>query len=212
VLLAAVLAVPLGVSLWVWLNGRMRVVSAEEAAGPRPRAEAILVLGAAVWRGGTPSHMLADRLETALELYRAGAGAKLLLSGDHGRADYDEVNAMRAWLEARGVPPADIFLDHAGFNTYDSMARAVRVFGVRRVVVVTQAFHLPRALYLADRAGMEAVGVAADRRPYRDAAWHVLRETVGRVKAFADATLGRDPQFLGPAIPISGDGRVTRDR
>lgn len=194
----------IAVNLYVYWNGSAHVVPAAQA---QP-ADAALVLGAYVYPDGTPSAMLADRLDTALDLYRAGKVRKLLLSGDHGRTDYDEVNAMRRYLEQRGVPEPDIFMDHAGFNTYASMYRARDVFRVRRVLVVTQRFHLTRALYLARQLGLQAEGVEADRRPYTD--YYEVREMAARVKAFLDVQLGTRPDFLGPAIPISGDGRATR--
>jgi SanA protein len=195
------------VNLWVLLLGRRQIVEPQDAEP----AEAALILGAAVFHDGTLSDVLADRLEAGLALYRAGKVRKLLLSGDHGRAGYDEVNAMRRRLEAAGVPPEDIFLDHAGFNTYDSMYRARDVFAAGKIIVVTQQFHLPRALYIAGGLGLSAQGVAADRRAYRGAAWYEVRECAARVKAFACVLFGLKPKFLGPVIPLSGDGRATRD-
>jgi vancomycin permeability regulator SanA len=198
----------LAVNALVYYPGRSRIVPPEEA---RP-AEAALVLGAGVYPGGRVSPMLQDRLETALALYEAGKVEKFLLSGDHGRPEYDEVNTMRRYLEERGVPPADIFMDHAGFDTYDSMYRAAAVFAANDVIVVTQAFHLPRALWIADRLGLEAQGVAADRRRYRDERYYELREVAARIKAFGEVAIRRKPVFLGPVIPISGDGQATHDQ
>lgn len=190
------------------------VVTADAAArvteaGSANRADCILVLGAGVWATG-PSPVLEDRLETALELYRAGKAPRILVSGDHGRPDYDEPGAMAAWLEARGVPPEHVFLDHAGFDTHSSMVRAREVFGVERAIVVTQRFHLARALYLGSAAGMVVQGVAADRRPYERARWYGARETVSRARAVVDAATARKPRFLGPTFDLSGDGRSTR--
>jgi len=175
-----------------------------------PHAQAALVLGAQVKPDGTPSAMLADRIEAAAELYRAGKVDKLLLSGDHGRWAYDEVGTMRRELLARGIPGADVFTDHAGFDTWDSAQRARRVFGVESVIVVTQEFHLARALYAAHRAGLEATGYPADRRSYGRVLGRLrLREALARVKVVADAVTGADPRFLGPRLPIGGDGRET---
>jgi SanA protein len=173
--------------------------------------QAIIVLGARVWEDGRPSHVLEDRLATGLELYRLGQIRKIIVSGDHGSHCYDEVNTMGGWLMAAGVPQEDVFLDHAGFNTYDTMTRAARVFGVRRAVVVTQRFHLPRAVWLARQAGIDAVGVEADRRRYRSHYWNEGRESLARVKCVWEALLGRDPKYLGPMLPIEGDGRLTWD-
>jgi SanA protein len=207
--LAALLGIPL------LLVGAANAVVLLDARGDSrasldavPRADAALVLGAQVRPDGTPSAMLADRLAAAEELYRAGKVGKLLLSGDHGRWTYDEVGTMRRALLARGIPADDLFTDHAGFDTWDSAQRARRVFAVRSVVVVTQRFHLPRALFAAHRAGLDATGYPADRRRYgRVLAQLRVREALARVKVVADATLGSDPRFLGPVIPIGGDGR-----
>jgi SanA protein len=175
-----------------------------------PHAQAALVLGAQVKPDGTPSAMLADRIEAAAALYRAGKVDKLLLSGDHGRWAYDEVGTMRRELLARGIPARDVFTDHAGFDTWDSAQRARRVFGVESAIVVTQRFHLARALYSAHRAGLDATGYAADRRSYGTVMGRLrLREALARVKVVADSVTGADPRFLGPKLPIGGDGRDT---
>lgn len=182
-----------------------------EAAADVPSRQAAIVPGALVFRDGRPSDILADRLETALELYRSGKVRKILVSGDHGRTEYDEANAMRRWLASRGVPAADVFMDHAGFDTCDTMLRARKVFRVDSAVVVTQTFHLPRAVYAARCAGIDAVGLKADRHRYCKQALNELRETLARAKSFAELHLGVDPKFLGPEIPIEGDGRATWD-
>jgi SanA protein len=175
-----------------------------------PHAQAALVLGAQVKPDGTPSDMLADRVAAAADLYRAGKVDKLLLSGDHGRWAYDEVGTMRRELLARGIPARDLFTDHAGFDTWDSAQRARRVFGVESAIVVTQGFHMARALYAAHRAGMRATGFTADRRSYGSVMARLrVREALARVKVVADAVTGADPRLLGPRLPIGGDGRGT---
>jgi len=196
-----------GINALVYFPGRALIVEASEA---RP-AEAVLVLGALVFPDGRVSPMLADRLDAALALYEAGKAEKILVSGDHGQVEYDEVNTMRRYLEQRGVPPEDIFMDHAGFDTYDSLYRARDVFQARRLIVVTQEFHLPRALWIGDRLGLEVQGVAADRFSYYDRAYYETREMLARVKAFGEVVTRRKPVFLGPTIPIQGDGRQTHD-
>lgn len=173
-------------------------------------APVAIVLGAGVRADGTPSNALEDRLAQAVELHRAGKAKKLLLSGDHGAARYDETSSMRRWVLDRGVPPEDVFCDHAGFSTYDTMARARRVFGVTRAIVVTQRFHLARSIYTAEALGIEAEGTPCDRRTYVKSAWFELRELGSRAKAFAQAELLHSaPRVLGPPIPIDGDGRAT---
>ncbi len=176
-----------------------------------PGAYTALILGAKVKPNGRLSHMLEDRVLTGLDLYRQGKVKKLLLSGDHGQKSYDEVNAMRNYLLRHGVPEQDIFLDHAGFNTYSSMYRARDVFQVRDVIVVTQAFHVPRAVYIARSLGLQATGLIADRRIYMRVSQlkSDVREILARVKAFVDVQRNAQPKYLGTIIPITGDGRKT---
>lgn len=189
---AAAIVLGLGLNVWVFHRGTSAIVSFDAAtAAPR---DTILVLGAGVW-SGRPSPVLEDRLATALALHRAGAAPRLLLSGDHGRASYDEPAAMRAWLLERGVPDDVMVLDHAGFDTYSSMVRARDVFGARNVVVVTQRFHLPRATYLARAVGLEAIGVEASERRYHQNPVHVARELVTRPISFLDQARGRSPRY-----------------
>lgn len=177
--------------------------------GAVANADCALVLGAGVHDDGTPSDVLRDRLDESLALYRAGRVNRILVSGDHQRATYDEPNAMRRYLEANGVPRAAIFMDHAGVDTYSSVWRAKHVFGAERVVIVTQQFHLARAVWCARSLGMEAEGSAADRRTYRGIAWLHAREVVSRTKAFVDIRSGRAAHHAGPRIDLQGDGRVT---
>jgi SanA protein len=198
----AAVAIP---NLLVWRGGSGPVTSDPARV---PHAEAALVLGAQVYPDGRPSLMLADRIRAAADLYRAGRVDKLLLSGDHSRVDYDEVGTMRRILLADGIPAQDIFTDHAGFDTWDSAQRARRVFDVSSTVVVTQRFHMARALYDARHAGLKATGFAADRHDYGPVMGKLkLREAAARMKAVADVATGASPHFLGSEIPISGDGR-----
>ena len=204
-LIAAVLVLPNAIVL---LGGRGVTDKVDEA----PRAQAALVLGAQVYADGRPSIMLADRVSAAAELYEADRVDKLLLSGDHGRVQYDEVAAMKRILLGRGIPAEDIFTDHAGFDTWDSAQRAKRVFDVDSVVVVTQKFHMARALYDARHAGLDATGYVADKRQYGKIMGKLrLRKAAARVKTLGDVVTGADPHFLGPVIPITGDGRRSWD-
>jgi len=165
-------------------------------ASALPEADVILVLGAGVASDGSPSQVLGDRLETALALFREGRAPRILLTGDHASFEYDEVGAMRRWLEARGVPRDALVLDGAGTDTFSSIARARTVYGTQRVIVVTQAFHLRRAVWLARAMGIDAEGVAADRRTYRGAAWFEVREVISRTKAWLDVAVGRKPRVM----------------
>jgi SanA protein len=172
-------------------------------------ADCAVVLGAGLRDDGSPSDVLRDRLDESLVLYRAGRVGRIIVSGEHRTAAYDEPNAMRAYLEANGVPAEVIFMDHAGLDTYSSMWRARHVFGATRIVVVTQEFHLARAVWCARALGMQAEGSAADRHVYRGIAWLQMREVISRTKAVVDVTVGRTPHHEGPPIDLAGDGRVT---
>jgi len=172
-----------------------------------PHAQAAIVLGAFVNPDGTMSTMLADRVQQGAALYRAGKVDSVLVSGDHGRWSYDEPDTMRKALEAQGVPSRRIFTDHAGFDTWASMERARTIFGIHTAVVVTQDFHLSRALLLAESAGLKATGLDASLHGYgKQGLISDVREVVARVKGVGEAVL--QPAALGgPPHPITGDGR-----
>ena len=173
-----------------------------------PRAEVAIVPGALVEPDGDMSSMLAARVEQASRLWHAGKVEKILVSGDHGSWIYDEPDTMRKALVADGVAPRDVFEDHAGFDTWATMVRAREIFGVRDAVVVTQGFHMSRALYLADAAGIDATGLTADLQPWGyQGRKSSVREALSRVKAVADVGLDT-PALAGPKIPIAtSDGR-----
>jgi SanA protein len=174
-----------------------------------PHAQAALVLGAQVQKDGRMSAMLADRVAQAVALWRAGKVDRILVSGDHHSWSYDEPGTMRKALLAAGVPPSAIFTDHAGFNTWASMVRARKVFGVKQAIVVTQGFHMSRALYLARAAGLDARGLDADLRAYGAQGKKMgVREVLARVKGVGDAAIGTRV-LLGPPVPIEGDGRTS---
>jgi SanA protein len=176
-------------------------------------ADCALVPGALVYGSGQLSWVLQDRVDYAIELYNAGKVKKLLFSGDHGQQDYDEVNAMKDYAVAQGVPEDNIFLDHAGFSTYESMYRARDVFCASRIIVVTQSFHLSRAVYDARKLGLDAEGVNSNPRRYGNELKDALRECLARVKDYFCVNLFHPlPKYLGEAIPISGSGMVTHDK
>ena len=184
-------------------------------AAEAPQAQTAIVLGALVISEGVPCDMLYDRIKTAVELYKAGKVQKLLMTGDHGREDYDEVNTMRLIAIKEGVPSEDIFMDHAGFSTYESMARAKKIFRIESAIVVTQQFHLTRSVYIARKMGLEATGVPADRRTYL--AYYLkpsqAREIPARVKDFCFVNfLKPNPSYKGKPIPITGSATLTHDR
>lgn len=176
-----------------------------------PESEAALILGSRVYTNGEMSDILKDRSIKAIELYNLGKVEKLLVSGDHGKKEYDEVNTVKNYLLANKIPAEDIFLDHAGFDTYDSLYRAKEIFQIKKLVIVTQEFHLSRAVYIGNSLGMETYGYIADRQPYIAAKWNSFRESLARVKAFLDLLLNSKPSYLGDQIPINGDGQKSWD-
>lgn len=194
-----------------WYGGK-RIVTGEAAAGLDTGADCIMVLGCGLRKDGEPTQMLKDRLDTGIALYQAGAAPKLLMSGDHGREHYDEVNKMKEYAVERGVPSEDVFMDHAGFSTYESMYRAREIFQVERMVVVTQEYHLYRAVYDAAHMGIETVGVPSKKVRYGGQRRRDLREILARNKDIAACVVKPKPTYLGEAIPVSGDGNVTNDK
>ena len=189
-------------------SAESRIVTADETAR-LDGIDCIVVLGCGVRPDGQPSDMLADRIAQGVALYEKGASPKLLMSGDHSRSDYDEVNTMRNVAVEAGVPADDVFMDHAGFSTYESMYRARDVFGAKRIVIVSQRYHLYRALYVAERLGLDAYGVSADLRPYAGQEAREVREILARDKDFLTSIVQPLPTFLGDPILLSGSGCAT---
>lgn len=188
-------------------SAKDRIITADEAA-ELENTDCVLILGAGV-RNGSPTPMLRDRLITGISLYKSGAAPKIIMSGDHGREDYDEVNVMKSYAVENGVPDGDVFMDHAGFSTYDSVYRAKAVFEADSIIIVTQKYHLYRALYIADKLGVNAVGVSADLDDYSGQLKRDLREIAARDKDFFSCLFKPEPKYLGEKIPVSGDGNIT---
>jgi vancomycin permeability regulator SanA len=187
-----------------------RIVTVEETATLED-VDCIIVLGCQVRDDGTLSHMLRDRLMRGLEVYHAGAAPKLLMSGDHGRKEYDEVNAMKQYAIENGVPSEHVFMDHAGFSTYETVYRAKEIFEADKVIIITQEYHLYRALYIADKLGLEAYGVSADLNKYAGQSMRDFREILARCKDWAMCIFKPEPTYLGESIPVNGNGDVTND-
>ncbi|EOS70914.1 hypothetical protein C818_00922 [Lachnospiraceae bacterium MD308] len=176
------------------------------------QTDAVLVLGAQVKPDGSLSKMLKERLDTGISIYKTGITDRMIMSGDHGRDDYDEVNAMKDYAIEQGVPSECIFMDHAGFSTYESMYRAKEIFEADKLVVVTQKYHMYRALYDAKALGIQAEGVVCDTRVYRGDKYRKLREVAARIKDAGYTIVKPRPTYLGDAIPITGNGDVTNDK
>lgn len=187
-----------------------QILTSQEAAQLED-VDCILVLGCFVHDSGRPSDMLHDRLTRGVELYELGAAPKLLMSGDHGRTNYDEVAAMKQFAVDAGIPSENVFMDHAGFSTYESVYRAKEIFQADKVLIVTQEYHLYRALYIANRLGVEAYGVSSDYHVYAGQSARDAREVLARIKDFAICIYKPEPTYLGDVIPISGDGNLTND-
>lgn len=173
--------------------------------------DCIIVLGAGIW-GDKPSPMLEDRLLEGINLYNNNVSNKIIMSGDHGREEYDEVNIMKNYAIEKGVPSENIFMDHAGFSTYESIYRAKEIFKAKKVVIVTQKYHLYRALYIANQLGLEAYGVGSDPRKYVGATYRELREILARDKDFIKCIFKPEPTYLGETISVSGNGNATNDK
>ncbi|MFQ9515411.1 MAG: vancomycin high temperature exclusion protein [Eubacterium sp.] len=201
----------LGINLYMKHSVAKNIITIEEASDKD--ADCIIVLGAGVRTDGNPSWMLEDRIIIGEQLYEAGASKKLLMSGDHGREEYDEVNTMKNYAINDGIPSEDIFMDHAGFETYDTMYRAKEVFGAKKVIIVTQKYHMYRALYIAKSMGMEAYGVTSDLRGYSKKQYYrEVREWLARVKSFGKCILKSNPRYLGETIDLKASGDVTNDK
>ncbi len=174
-------------------------------------ADCILVLGAGVTDSGRPKTMLKDRLDIGVKLFNSSVSQRLLMSGDHGTVGYDEVNVMKDFAIDAGIPSEYIFMDHAGFSTYESLYRAKEIFQVKSLIIVTQDYHLYRALYIADKLGLEAYGVPAKSQRYSGQSYRDSREKLARVKDFFYVIFKPEPQYLGPKIPIDTNGDLTND-
>lgn len=199
-----------GINLYMTGSVKDNILSLDEAKDLG--ADCIIVLGAGVRNDNTPTKMLEDRIIIGDRLYNENAANKIIMSGDHGRKEYDEVNVMKKYAIDEGIPSEDIFMDHAGFETYDTMYRAKEIFGVKKVVIVTQKYHLYRALYIAKSLGLEAYGVSSDLRYYsKKMVYWKFREYIARVKAFGKCIWKPESQYLGEPIDIKASGDVTND-
>lgn len=185
------------------------IVALEEAA-ELSDVDCAVILGAGV-REGKPTPMLRDRLLVGIDLYKSGAVKKLIMSGDHGSTDYDEVNIMKSFAVENGIPDEDIFMDHAGFSTYETIYRAREIFEADNIIIVSQKYHLYRALYIAEKLGIKSVGVSADLDTYRGQTKRDLREILARDKDFFKCIFKPKPTYLGDKIPVSGNGNLTND-
>lgn len=202
--------VVLSINFFVINNTKNKIIS-EETAKQLKNIDCIIILGAGIW-GDSPSPMLEDRLMQGISLYKNNVSTKIIMSGDHGQEEYDEVNVMKKFAIDKGVPSENVFMDHAGFSTYDSIYRAKEIFQAKNIVIVTQKYHLYRALYVAEQLGLEAYGVNSDPRKYSGQVFREAREIVARNKDWFQCIYKPMPTYLGDTIPVSGNGDVTNDK
>ena len=200
----------LGINAYVKSSVSDKIVEDETFYADK-NIDCIIVLGCKVKEDGTPSDMLKDRMKKAIQLYEMGVAPKILMSGDHGQTNYNEVMTMKQYAIDAGVPSEDIFMDHAGFSTYETMYRAKEVFGVESAVVVTQEYHMYRSLYIANKLGIDAYGWPSARYNYGGQTSRDIREVVARCKDFATTIFKPEPTYLGESIDIKGSGDVTND-
>lgn len=198
------------INTYVVINSQNKIITREEAKMLN-NIDCIIVLGAGIW-GDNPSPMLQDRLDEAIELYKENVSLKIIMSGDHGSKDYDEVNIMKNYAIEKGIPSENIFMDHAGFSSYESMYRAKEIFEAKKVIVVTQKYHLFRVLYIGKKLGLEVYGVNSDPRSYVGAVYRECREVLARNKDFFQCIFKTKPTYLGESIPVSGNGDITNDK
>ena len=176
-----------------------------------PNTDCIIILGAGL-RNNEPSLMLKDRLNKGIELYNNSVSNKIIMSGDHTKEDHDEVNIMKNYAKDKGIPSEDIFMDHAGISTYDSIYRAKYIFDAEKIVIVTQRYHLFRALYIANELGLDAYGVEAKKPIYRGNTYREIREVLARNKDFIKSIIKPQSKYLGNTIQVSGNGDETNDK
>ena len=203
-------SVVLVLNLYVFLTTFTDIMSVDEAAD-LDEVDCILVLGAGVRPGGKPSLMLQDRLDKAVELYDAGVSPRIIVSGDHRENDYNEVQVMKNYLIDAGIPSEAIFMDHAGLSTYDSMYRADYIFGVEKSVIVTQEYHMYRAIADAEAMGIEAYGVSAKKVTYNGQFSREIREIAARVKDVIYGIIKPEATVLGEPISLDESGDITND-
>ncbi len=211
-IIIVVVGIPFAINVYMCATTRPSFVSVSspEIQQETFDADAIVVLGAGINWDGSPSAVLKDRLDTAIALYHEGVAPKIIMSGDNSDATYNEVMAMALYAEAQGIPAEDVFCDHAGLSTYDSMYRLRHVFGVQRCVVVTQEYHLYRALYDAHSFGIEAYGVPGDKSSYDHMSDYEKREVLARVKDFAAVLINSEPEKKSEPVDLDQSGTVTQ--
>ena len=210
ILITIILVYAFFINAYIVSSANKKMLINEEDFEKAKESDCIIVLGAAIW-GENPSPVLQDRLDFAIALYKKGVAPKILMSGDHGEEYYNEVKIMKEYAIKNGVPSSDIFMDHAGFSTYDTMYRAKEIFGVNKAIIVTQKYHLFRAVYIANTLGIDAYGFNSDPQTYINSELREAREVLARNKDFLACIFKAKPKYLGEKIDITQDGDITND-
>lgn len=209
IVIITIIVATIGINLLIYSSTKSKIIT--EESEKIENIDCILILGAGIWND-KPSPMLEDRLLQGIALYQKGFASKIIMSGDHGRNNYDEVNIMKNFAIEKGINSEDIFMDHAGFSTYESIYRAKSIFQAKKIIIVTQRYHLYRALYIAKQLGVEAYGVASNPREYAGQPVREIREWIARDKDFIKCIYKPEPTYLGDTIPVSGNGDFTNDK
>lgn len=208
-LVVLIFIIILATNLIIVFSTKNNIIS-NETANKLKNVDCILVLGAGI-KGNNPSPMLEDRLLQGISLYQNNASPKILVSGDHINQNYDEVNTMKDYLVGHKVPSQDVFMDHAGISTYDSIYRAKYIFNTKKIIIVTQKYHLYRALYIAKQLDIEAYGVTSNQRTYTNQEKRDIREILARTKEFVKTIYKPTSKYLGEEISLQGNGDLTND-
>ena len=197
------------VNLYVIISSKNQILKDENTK--IENFDCLLVLGAGIINNERPTLMLKDRLDKSIELYKKGIVPKIIMSGDHSSENHNEVIIMKNYAIERGIPSKDIFMDHAGFCTYDSIYRAKEIFGVKNMIIVTQKYHLYRSIYIANFLGIKSYGIKSDARIYTKMPYHLVREMLARCKNFFKCVFRMKPKYLGEKISLKQSGDITND-
>ncbi len=208
ILITIVIIITVAINLHICLSVKNQIIT---DFNKEDNYDAVLVLGAGI-RGNKPSPLLRERLDKGIDIYKSGAANKIIMSGDHGTKEHDEVNVMKSYAIENGVPSEDIFMDHAGFSTYESVYRAKEIFKANSIVIVTQEYHLYRALYIANSLKVQAVGSDASLERLGGQTYRDVREVLARNKDFITCIYKPEPTYMGEEIPITGNGDITNDK
>ena len=208
-IIALIIILLFSANLYVIINARKQILKDDNKK--IKNIDCLLVLGAGIINNERPTLMLKDRLDKSIELYKKGLAKKIIMSGDHGKVNHDEVGIMKKYAIEKGVPSEDIFMDHAGFCTYDSIYRAKEIFDAKKIIIVTQKYHLYRSIFIANYLGLESYGIKSDARICTKMPYHIVREILARIKNLIRCLTKSKPKYLGEKILLNQSGDITND-